>query len=276
MATNSGMKARRNFSARSRIGELCVVRTLVPSAGCLGGPNRSTTFSSKIGSKFVKITIAASLGLLIMVQAYSAPPDEEELYYRVARQIAEARMAAAVKSHWSDETGFAMPPVELAQAVEDSDSPEILELKKKYVTAWKVIDDKFAEAYASRQAPLNDKHLKNAAVLRKNIAGAIEAIGHVRGGGSTSAMLLKYAKAQTEWILRQLWNGATAPEVEQEQFLSKLREAVFYYNDTHTPTDPRDAKEFSRGTTLLSKSESPLTPGQRAVVRQAILDYFGD
>ncbi|MBV9008281.1 MAG: hypothetical protein JO354_03810 [Verrucomicrobia bacterium] len=221
----------------------------------------------------MKRAITARFGIIV-VAAYSAVAAEQSPDDNLARQIAESRMAIAVKKHWDYRTGFTMPPIELADDVSGSDSPQLTELLKKHGTVWKEIDDSFAALYARRLAPLNNQHLKNAAELRGDIAGAIEAAGHARGGGSTSAMLLKYAEAQTEWILRQLWTGTTGPDFTTQEFLSEMRKAVFYFNDTHTARDAQAAAEFSRAVALLSKAENSLTAGQQAIVRQALLEYF--
>jgi hypothetical protein len=93
---------------------------------------------------------------------------------------------------------------------------------------------------------------------------------HARGGGSASLMLNGFAKAETEWILGQLWNGS-APSISEQSFAKQLRSSIFYGG---SPLDPDYVKDFSRSLELFRKAERSLKPEQRFVLRKEVLEYF--
>ena len=213
------------------------------------------------------------LCLLTIIRADSYGQNDGKDSNGAAAQIAEARIAEAVKTHWTNDTGFSLAPLKLQETVTEDDSDQIKQLEEKYPTAWKDVDEKFADAYAKRQEPLNNKLLKDAASLRNQINEAILAACQLRGGGSASAQLFKFSRAETEWILTQVQNG-TAPEMSDQEFADQLRANVFYLDGK--PADAKQEKEFSRCVTLFSKAEDSLTPTQRSVLRAQVVEYFGD
>src|SRR5206468_10593532 len=84
--------------------------------------------------------------------------DSERASQEIAREIADSRLAEAVKSYWSKRTGFSMPPMKLEEAVTTRDSDRIKQREEENPTIWKYVDPKFAEGYARRQRPINARH----------------------------------------------------------------------------------------------------------------------
>src|SRR5947209_9567407 len=124
--------------------------------------------------------------------------------------------------------------------------------------------------YRHRQAPVNDKHLKNLRATRALITEGINDAVDARGGGSTSGMLRAFGGAETEWILRQLYSSS-APSISKTQFTSKLRSNIFYQDSTD---DPEAQRSFERAIDKFRQAEATMSDAQQATFRREILAYF--
>src|SRR5438552_14700746 len=201
-------------------------------------------------------TLVFSFSKQTFAQEESEDDPVRARYHAIAAEIADLRMQEAVQSHWSDTTGFSMAPMKLEEEVQLSDSDRIKQLEEGNAAIWKIVGPAFAQRYARRQQPLNDRHLQKSGELRSLINEAIKGTSLARGGGSTSGQLYDFAIGETEWILRQLWNGS-ASSISDKSFEKRLRGVL-----ENREYGPDDAKEFSRSLELFRSAQRLLTPEQ--------------
>lgn len=219
---------------------------------------------------------AFALGIAVFVgtNLYQQPvagqqAGKEAELKRAVSEIASARITQALDRYWNDRDGFSLSPMKLEEAVSEHDTERVKKLDEENPTIWKSVDPVFAGRYRQLQAPVNDKHVKNAGATRRLITDGINDAVGARGGGSTSGMLRVFGGAETEWILRQLYR-ATAPPISETQFTSELRPKIFYSGSG----DSEAQNSFKRALDKFRQAEATMSEAQQAVFRQEILAYF--
>src|SRR5262249_13585430 len=105
-------------------------------------------------------TLVFSFSKQTFAQEESENDQDPGRYRAIAAEIVDSRMRGAVQSHWSDTTGFSMAQMKLEEEVRLSDSDRIKQLKEENTAIWKIVGPSFAQTYARRQRPVNDRHLQ--------------------------------------------------------------------------------------------------------------------